>query len=69
MDINELPDFIQNRIMGMPEHVQKAFLDTITPDWVECQMATYEIVKGLDSGKWTIDDIHEAVNQSRKKIS
>jgi len=66
MNINELPQFLKDRVLAMPVTVQGPFLSTITPDWVECQIAANEIVKGLDEGKWTLDDIRETIQRSKQ---
>lgn len=41
----------------MDKVVQEAFLKSITQEWVDCQIAVYEMMKGIKEGKWTIDDI------------
>jgi len=61
MNIDELPQFLKDRVLAMPANIQEAFLSTITPDWVECQIAANELVKGLDEGKWTLEDIRAAI--------
>jgi len=66
MNINDLPDFLQAKINDMDENVKKAFLSTITPEWVEIQKICHELfVEGVEKGKWTIDDIKELMKNSK----
>ena len=65
MNIDELPQFLKDRVLAMPENIQGPFLSTIDQGWVDCQVASNELVKGLDEGKWTLEDIRAIINKSR----
>jgi hypothetical protein len=50
-----------DRVLAMPANIQEPFLSTIDQGWVECQVASHELMKGLEEGKWTLEDIRAAI--------
>ena len=58
-----LPPFLKERFLAMPENVREALLSTLDQGWVDCQVAGHEIVKGLEEGKWTIEDMRKAIRK------
>lgn len=65
VNFNDLPQFLKDRISLMPKEVQKPFLHSIDDSWVKCQSAAYEITKGLEEGKWTIEDLRNYVKSQQ----
>lgn len=66
MILDQLPKFLQERFKAMKPEVREALLGTIDQDWVDCQVAGQAIVKGLEEGKWTVEDIKALIENSRK---
>lgn len=60
MNINDLPQFLKDRVLAMPANIQEPFLSTIDQGWVDCQVAAHEIMRGVEEGKWTLEDIRKA---------
>lgn len=65
MILSELPEFLQDRFKAMKPEVREALLQSIDQGWVDCQVASNELMKGLEEGKWTLEDIREAATKSR----
>jgi hypothetical protein len=57
IDPLSLPGFLQERISAMPEESRQSFLASMDQEWVDSQVAAHELMKGIEEGKWTMDDI------------
>lgn len=67
MTLDELPPFLQERFLAMKENVREAMLQSIDQGWVDCQVASHELMKGIDEGKWTLEDIRNHIIKTRKE--
>jgi hypothetical protein len=63
MTFDELPKFLQDRFLAMKPEVREAMLQSIDQGWVDCQVAGQAIVKGLEEGKWTVEDIRKEMTK------
>lgn len=67
MTLDELPKFLQDRFLAMPTVIRSALLKSIDQDWVDTQVAAHELMKGLEEGRWTWDDIRAECHALAKK--
>ncbi len=65
MQLNDLPQFMQDELKSLPDDVRNAILNSLTPEMVACKIAGHEIVKGLDEGKWTTEDLKNEIDKHR----
>ena len=67
MRYEDLPEFLQERVLELPEESRQPFLNMINQGWVDSQIACKELTDGIKDGRWTVEEVQEAARKSMEK--